>query len=536
MFFVSVFSATTVSNLTVSPTSPNAGDAITITFTIQTGISGECTEFAIGYSPDSSLPACKVEWFMTRQGIYHRSTSSTYWWIDGVSVTAGGNDNMYSRMLDDWTSSRYYGVTNSALCDTSPHNISVITNIPPEQTGTRYVFVAGIDKGSTGGQLTYDCESGTPGSPSIKSVTITASGTAQCYKLNMTVCRWIYGDSTDNTYWRYHYIIRNWSESGVPLNDIAVRYYFYSTNNDWQNGFAPGGFRYDELDTPLDTLNQAATSTYNTMGSTSDCGSGRTANKYYSATYSSTRPLPGGGGYYSTWNQDPAQYYRSGNPDIVTTGLNDDFMRVTDMTSCTNLSGTKVTITSITDNEPYISLLYKSTPVCEYTSKTTSDSSSGTIPCETPCSGNTYCPATTPTPAIALTKTIDKTVATIGDTISYCIIYTNNASYTITTLNIWDTIPAVTDFITGTAGFSTTGFTAPVVVSWTLSSVAPSASATYCFTVRVARYPYNMLEQMHMLGVIDEKEFDYLIKRLKEIEQAAIYQDPVARYIDPGGG
>ena len=104
---------------------------------------------------------------------------------------------------------------------------------------------------------------------------------------------------------------------------------------------------------------------------------------------------------------------------------------------------------------------------------------------------NAVCTPGTPTPSIQLTKTITKTVATIGDTITYCIYYANNASYTLTSMDIWDTVPAVTDFITGDAGYTTTNFSGNMVVSWTLSNVVASDSGSKCFSVRVARYPYG---------------------------------------------
>lgn len=104
---------------------------------------------------------------------------------------------------------------------------------------------------------------------------------------------------------------------------------------------------------------------------------------------------------------------------------------------------------------------------------------------------NAVCTPGTPTPSVQLTKTITKTVATIGDTITYCINYQNNATYEIATMDIWDTIPAVTDFITGDSGFTTANFSGNIVVSWTETTVAATESGSKCFSVRVARYPYD---------------------------------------------
>lgn len=132
------------------------------------------------------------------------------------------------------------------------------------------------------------------------------------------------------------------------------------------------------------------------------------------------------------------------------------------------------------------------------------------------------CTPGTATPSIQLTKTITKTVTTIGDTITYCINYQNNASYTIGSLVIWDSIPAVTDFITADSGYNTTNGS-PNVVYWTVSSLTATASGSKCFSVRVARYPYNIFEQQYRLGLITKEEYDFYRDEMAEAEKREMH-------------
>jgi uncharacterized repeat protein (TIGR01451 family) len=445
-------------------------------------------------------------------------------------MTAAGNNNLFSRVRNSVSVIPPNGVTITGSNTNTTHNISVVTYLPPEQTGTRYVFAKGIDKQATDGSLDWDCENNFNGTQTSAQTTMSVTGTAACYRLNLVACRYLIGDSTDNTNWRFHYTIFNYSDSGIPLNELKLRYWFYDDGyTNWNVGFAPGGFRYDENGNPVDTTVQTAPANMVTFTPTKDCGSSRTANSYYEPAFSSTRPLPGGGGYFSTWNQDPAQYYRNLNPDI--SDVSNDFTRITDFNTCTNSGGgTKVLASSITTNSQYLTLMYQLTPVCEYTNSTTLDSNSGTIPCETPCGASSYCGAVVPTatPAIVLTKTIDKTVATIGETISYSINYTNSSTYEINPLIIWDTIPGVTDFIDGGAGFTTTNFSGTIVVSWSIANVAASASGSKCFIVRVARYPYNIFGQQYYLGLITGEEYEdffYKAMDLRRKTEEKIYRN-----------
>src|ERR1035437_5501381 len=114
----------------------------------------------------------------------------------------------------------------------------------------------------------------------------------------------------------------------------------------------------------------------------------------------------------------------------------------------------------------------------------------------------TYTPSITVTPtstitntwvnAVNISKSEDKTQVPMGDTVQYCITFTNVGAGPAT-FDIWDTIPDVTNFL-----WCTEGCTAPssgsqgntYVVDWHLTNVPAGASGTVCMWVQLERWPY----------------------------------------------
>ena len=88
---------------------------------------------------------------------------------------------------------------------------------------------------------------------------------------------------------------------------------------------------------------------------------------------------------------------------------------------------------------------------------------------------------------VAITKSINKTAAVLGDTITYCFNYTNPEA-AVRTFNLWDTIPAVADFIGCDSGCTVQAYGSNIVVNWPLS-VAANGSGTVCMWVAANRYP-----------------------------------------------
>ncbi len=96
---------------------------------------------------------------------------------------------------------------------------------------------------------------------------------------------------------------------------------------------------------------------------------------------------------------------------------------------------------------------------------------------------------------VLITKTINKTSFTLNETITYCFNY-SNPEPTTRVFQLWDTIPAVTDFIGCNGGCSVTTYGSNVVVSWTIN-VAASGSGTVCMWLLAARYPWLDLMEFY---------------------------------------
>jgi hypothetical protein len=111
----------------------------------------------------------------------------------------------------------------------------------------------------------------------------------------------------------------------------------------------------------------------------------------------------------------------------------------------------------------------------------------------------------TPPLVIALNKTIDKTIVSLGDTVNYCLIYQNNSSVP-ESFTIWDTIPAVTDFVSCTDGCTQQTFGAYRLVIWNLTNVGVGVQNEVCFAVQVNRMPTMLPWQKEFFALLDERE------------------------------
>jgi len=92
-------------------------------------------------------------------------------------------------------------------------------------------------------------------------------------------------------------------------------------------------------------------------------------------------------------------------------------------------------------------------------------------------------PSFTYTPVMALTKTANVSMATIGQTITYTLAYSNGSGVTVTE-NLWDTISTYLTYV----GSSPVGTVAGGVISWSIS-VTPTASGQVYFWGTVNGYP-----------------------------------------------
>jgi uncharacterized repeat protein (TIGR01451 family) len=114
----------------------------------------------------------------------------------------------------------------------------------------------------------------------------------------------------------------------------------------------------------------------------------------------------------------------------------------------------------------------------------------------------TYTP--TPPVVIQLTKTIDKHIFSLGDQVNYCLVYTNNGTATAS-FTLWDTIPAVTDFVSCTNGCSQVTIGPNKLVVWNITNVGVGASSQVCFVVQINRLP-SLPWRREFFAMLDERE------------------------------
>ncbi|MCE5301372.1 MAG: DUF11 domain-containing protein [Spirochaetia bacterium] len=97
--------------------------------------------------------------------------------------------------------------------------------------------------------------------------------------------------------------------------------------------------------------------------------------------------------------------------------------------------------------------------------------------------------ATLPPVVIQLTKTENKTIVMLGETIQYCLNYTN-ASGATASFSLWDTVPSEMDYVNCTGGCTTIVSGGRTIVKWDFTGIANGASGSVCFNARAARLPY----------------------------------------------
>lgn len=118
----------------------------------------------------------------------------------------------------------------------------------------------------------------------------------------------------------------------------------------------------------------------------------------------------------------------------------------------------------------------------------------------------------TPPIIIALTKTIDKHIYSLGEQVNYCLRYTNNGT-TAASFSIWDTIPAVTDFVSCSDSCSQVTYGSYHLVVWNIVNLGVGVTDQVCFVVQVNRLPY-----------IHSNEFFALFDR-KKYQEYSLYTD-----------
>ena len=173
----------------------------------------------------------------------------------------------------------------------------------------------------------------------------------------------------------------------IGIEGIKWKYYFQDTRDymhqssvSMQAHYA-GGSNYSGI---LNVNNIAAF----TNTASTDCGSGRTTNKYYQfdlGTAAAQNPyfIPPAGGDISYGS--PAPWIRPSDSQNI--DFSDDYSRITDAGNCPTYS-----------NLQEVPLYHQGVLLCEYVDAVTMDSNTGTEPCyQEACSTSTETPTDTPT-------------------------------------------------------------------------------------------------------------------------------------------
>ena len=451
----SLFAAAEIQNLSISPTTLAPGDTITVTFQMRSNTS-QTARFGISFSDSTTVNRCEQDW-LAGDAIYNRGglTSVTYW-VNGVSQTATGvgyaSDGPETGILGNSTNTWQW--------------VNVVTAVPPEKAGN-YNIVVGARDNST---MVYSC--GAFQTPNAWANTpVTVSGPTTAYKLNLTA----YGSSTSDRI-SIRYSVKNWSESTVRGKNVVLRYYMNHSSQSTGWGINNGNWTFNQADGSNDGSNNSMSTEFvNT--SSSDCADTgaytRIANMYARVYFSANnKVIPSNGGYLNMSQNLELTHSTAPTPDP-----SDDYSRAMDNAS-------------LSENK-YLALFYNPTTpdnenidvhLCEYTSPTTVDSLSGEQPCDiSSCT------------RIEMVKTANPMDATIGDTITYCIDF-SNYSGAARTFNIWDTVPAIMT-LQGCDGCSVNFYGDTTVVWWPINNLANGATGQVCFWVTVARLPYFEIEK-----------------------------------------
>lgn len=464
-------------NAIAMPSTAALDSDITIEFTITH--EGGTLEFSVSMTDNSTALTgggadsnCKHNWLVNEDGIYRGSSYSgttTSWWINGVEQTTTA-----LKQTDTW------GADSGMVIDTDAnpgtYKVRVVVHLPPEHAGSYYIHIAAGEQGnfaatccSTSGNVDAQC---------AKPINITG---IPFIKADLQMCNAgsIISDKEDNTCsndeYRMKFRIYNWSESGVWMKGFSYQYCVYDPNGDWDTTQPSTNFQmYDASSTAqCGVYNPASTGMISQTYT--DCGDGRQVNWCYELTFESMtqKPflIPPGGGYMQS-GSPYSMFRRTGSRCLSD---ENDYSRITEAPDCSSGYG---------DLEE-VPLYYDNVHVCEYEGLNTEDAETGQVYCYVTDDCASY---------LKIFKSVNVTQATIGTTINYCITVTNTSGSTVT-FNLWDTLPAVLDYVGCDNSCSTSNIGGRTIVSWTISNLAPSASATRCFWGVVARYPWNPVEE-----------------------------------------
>jgi uncharacterized repeat protein (TIGR01451 family) len=114
---------------------------------------------------------------------------------------------------------------------------------------------------------------------------------------------------------------------------------------------------------------------------------------------------------------------------------------------------------------------------------------------------------------VTLIKSESKTIAVLGDTVTYCIAVSNGTASDVVGFKLWDTIPAVYTYLGCDNGCSKAGS----LISWNITIPANSV-VSVCFWGSITSYPYLKMNQ-EFLALLTERMMYYLPDERKKHEE-----------------
>lgn len=467
----SAFGTTTISNVSVSNPSPAAGSEITVYFDITVNAT-EDVQFAIGFTQYASMPQCGMDWVASGAGVY-TSLSSASWWYDPTTRTATKRTETYVPGPNGTGG----GMEVPSRTNGTTTRVAVSVKVPPEYNGTFYTAIVTYQHSA---DLRWNCNSGTSSLNDDTDVSTTINVSGGSYpKLDLEMCE----GASDAVKIEFFYRIKNYSESGVLVNDLKWRHYIYDTLSDYNancdssGGCGTGGSVtnciqkvYMPDGTTTFGPDNCNVNNFTAMTST-DCGSNRKANMFYERYFNITSGsgayilIPPAGGFITNGGSGVSilRHY----PTATNIDQSDDYSNITALT-CYNSS----CITCANEDTKYNTVYYKGQLACEWDSAAAIDDATGEEPCAA-----TGC-------YMQAAKSANVSYAYIGDTITFCITVTSTADSDLEVI-VWDTVPANTMYVGCDNSCTYDG----TMVNWVVP-LAPGYSATRCFWVKVTGYPY----------------------------------------------
>jgi len=110
----------------------------------------------------------------------------------------------------------------------------------------------------------------------------------------------------------------------------------------------------------------------------------------------------------------------------------------------------------------------------------------------------------TSTPVMDVTKTVNKSTAMVGDTVTFTLTYNNIGTVIAVNVPLWDTIPNCVSY----AGSNPAATLSGGVLSWNLGNINPGGNGSVTWWGVISCYPYNpFFARKYYFALMYEKSF-----------------------------